>query len=175
MSLGNNRSEKDSQKRNLSHDFAVTNGSEKLGGYAFTVGNDFTGYAFIDTPQPLPEDTQVKIDLIMPLDKLKSMKGENIRVRIPGVMVRNDKDRTAINVDGNSQVLSAELSGVSSNQLTTREKEILDKIAHGSSNRDIADELYISLHTVKTHIYNIFKKIDVSNRIQAALWKEKYI
>ena len=62
------------------------------------------------------------------------------------------------------------LTGEISNTLTQREQEILDKVAHGNSNKDIADELYISRHTVKTHIYNIFRKIDVSSRIQAALW-----
>ena len=174
MSLEKSTSERVSLE--LPHKFSAISGGEKQGGYEFTIGNDCTGYAFIDAPQPLPEDTQVKIDLVMPLDKLKSLKGNSIRVRIPGVMVRNSKDRTTINFNGNSrQVLSAELSGVSSNVLTTREKEILDKIAQGSRNKDIADELYISLHTVKTHIYNIFKKIDVSNRIQAVLWKAKYI
>ena len=173
MSLEKSTSERASLQ--LPHKFSAISGREEQGGYEFTIGNDCTGYAFIDAPQPLPEDTQVKIDLVMPLDKLKLLKGKSIRVRIPGEMVRNDKDRSTINFDGNSQVLSAELTGVSSNGLTAREKEILDKIAHGNSNKDIADELYISLHTVKTHIYNIFRKIDVSSRIQAVLWKARYI
>ena len=59
------------------------------------------------------------------------------------------------------------------NTLTSREREILTLIATGSSNQQIADELYISPHTVKTHIYNIFKKIKVSGRLQAALWAVK--
>jgi len=54
--------------------------------------------------------------------------------------------------------------------LTNREREILALIAGGLSNQEIADELCVSRHTVKTHLYNIFKKIGVPNRFQAALW-----
>ncbi len=54
--------------------------------------------------------------------------------------------------------------------ISFREKEILQLVAVGMSNTEIATEMAISLHTVKTHIYNIYKKIDVSNRLQAALW-----
>ena len=57
--------------------------------------------------------------------------------------------------------------------LTPREVEILTMIATGATNAMIADKLYISPHTVKTHIYNIFKKIDVPNRLQASLWGAK--
>jgi LuxR family transcriptional regulator, positive regulator of biofilm formation len=54
--------------------------------------------------------------------------------------------------------------------LTSREKEILTLITAGCHNSEIGEKLYISKHTVKTHIYNLFKKIDVPNRFQAALW-----
>jgi DNA-binding CsgD family transcriptional regulator len=57
--------------------------------------------------------------------------------------------------------------------LTTREIEIITMIATGAANADIADKLCISCHTVKTHLYNIFKKINVPNRLQAALWVAK--
>lgn len=54
--------------------------------------------------------------------------------------------------------------------LTSREIEILTFISTGSTNEEMADKMCISTNTVKTHIYNIFKKISVENRLQAALW-----
>jgi DNA-binding NarL/FixJ family response regulator len=57
--------------------------------------------------------------------------------------------------------------------LTPREIEILSLVAIGAKNEEIAEKLFISSNTVKTHIYNIFKKIDVPNRLQAALWAAK--
>lgn len=62
------------------------------------------------------------------------------------------------------------LPGENGTALTHRETEILAMIAVGSTNEEVADKLCISPHTVKTHIYNIFKKINVPNRLQAALW-----
>lgn len=57
--------------------------------------------------------------------------------------------------------------------LTERQTEILAMIAVGSNNDEIAERLCISPHTVKTHLYKIFKKINVPNRVQAALWASK--
>jgi DNA-binding NarL/FixJ family response regulator len=51
--------------------------------------------------------------------------------------------------------------------LTTREREILDLIASGSSNAQIAQRLYLSAKTVRNNITNIFRKLDVTDRAQA--------
>ncbi|MBN1669295.1 MAG: hypothetical protein JW862_19535 [Anaerolineales bacterium] len=52
-------------------------------------------------------------------------------------------------------------------ELSEREIEVLELIANGYSNKEIADTLYIALSTVKSHINNIYRKLDVSKRTQA--------
>jgi NarL family two-component system response regulator LiaR len=51
--------------------------------------------------------------------------------------------------------------------ISKREKEVLDLIAGGLSNQEIADKLFVSLNTVKSHSSNLFQKLDVSRRTQA--------
>lgn len=50
-------------------------------------------------------------------------------------------------------------------KLTPRERELIELIYAGKSNKEIADTLFLSESTVKTHIYNIFRKMDVKNRV----------
>lgn len=59
------------------------------------------------------------------------------------------------------------------NELTRREMEVLKLIAEGLFNKEIAAKLDISERTVKNHVSNIFKKIDVSDRTQAAVFAIK--
>lgn len=56
---------------------------------------------------------------------------------------------------------------ISQLELSKRELEILSLLAQGHSNQEIAAKLFISLSTVKTHIQNLFEKLDVKRRIQA--------
>lgn len=58
--------------------------------------------------------------------------------------------------------------------LTNREKEVLQLIAQGKSNQEIADELFITLKTVKTHVSNILSKLEVEDRTQAAIYAFKH-
>ena len=57
--------------------------------------------------------------------------------------------------------------------LTGREKEVLIEVANGMFNKEIATSLHISERTVKNHISNIFKKLNVSDRTQAAVFAIK--
>ncbi|KRM88280.1 response regulator transcription factor [Lacticaseibacillus thailandensis] len=58
--------------------------------------------------------------------------------------------------------------------LTNREREVLDLIAQGKSNQEIADELFITLKTVKTHVSNILAKLEVDDRTKAALYAVRH-
>lgn len=58
--------------------------------------------------------------------------------------------------------------------LTAREMEILKLIADGKSNKVIAEELFITIKTVKTHITNILSKLDVEDRTQAAVYAHRH-
>lgn len=60
-----------------------------------------------------------------------------------------------------------DISQISEFDLSKRELEILSLLAGGHSNQEIAEKLFISLSTVKTHIQNIYQKLDVKRRTQA--------
>ena len=57
--------------------------------------------------------------------------------------------------------------------LTRRESEILELIAAGLSNKEIAKELHLSLHTVKNHVHRILDKLEVKNRYEAIRFAHK--
>jgi DNA-binding CsgD family transcriptional regulator len=56
-------------------------------------------------------------------------------------------------------------------QLTTRENDVLNLIAQGASNKEIARKLALSVHTVERHIANIYSKIGVRNRAEATAYQ----
>lgn len=58
---------------------------------------------------------------------------------------------------------------LSAADLTRREQEVLELLARGLDNHQIADALFLSQHTVKNHVSNILVKLQVENRIQAAV------
>ena len=58
--------------------------------------------------------------------------------------------------------------------LSQREREVLQLIARGQSNREIAEHLFLSETTVKTHVTNILQKLNVKSRTQAALYAMRH-
>ena len=73
----------------------------------------------------------------------------------------------------NSRMINRDVEKEKLKSLTKREIEVLKDIAAGSLNKEIAINLGISERTVKNHISNIFKKIDVADRTQAAVFAIK--
>lgn len=70
----------------------------------------------------------------------------------------------------NSRLINRDIDKERIESLTKREVEILKQIAGGRFNKEIADNLDITERTVKNHISNLFKKIDVNDRTQAAVF-----
>ena len=73
----------------------------------------------------------------------------------------------------NNYLVKKDNDSIIIDSLTKREIEVLKLLAVGSFNKDIAENLGISERTVKNHISNIFKKINVSDRTQAAVFAIK--
>lgn len=73
----------------------------------------------------------------------------------------------------NNRLVARDVDRDKVDSLTNRELEVLAQIANGMFNKEIATSLNISERTVKNHISNIFKKIDVSDRTQAAVFAIK--
>lgn len=70
----------------------------------------------------------------------------------------------------NQKIKSREEDSIKIESLTERETEVLKLVSNGMYNKEIAEKLQISERTVKNHLFNIFKKIDVTDRTQAALF-----
>ena len=50
--------------------------------------------------------------------------------------------------------------------LTQKQKEVICLLLEGKSNKEIENELFISIHTVRNHIYNIYKRLGIKNRVE---------
>ncbi len=72
--------------------------------------------------------------------------------------IKNSNKNNSINIDKKI------------NQLTKRQREVFDLIQQGKSNKEIIDNLFIELSTLKTHINNIYKTLEISNRKEAKIF-----
>ena len=64
---------------------------------------------------------------------------------------------------------TADVNKLGKTGISKREYEILELIAQGLSNQEIASKMFLSVHTIKTHITNLFTKLDVKRRTQAVV------
>ncbi len=88
----------------------------------------------------------------------------NLLARIEAVLRRTKRTSP---ISKNENVTNVQTKNF--NSLTKREKDVLLLVTQGESNKSIADKLVLSEVTVKSHLNNIFKKLNVTNRTQAVL------
>lgn len=93
-----------------------------------------------------------------------------------GVAVRSAVAGQSVLSSSMAARLVAELSTpsrVPASRLSERQFEILQLVADGFTNREIAERLYLSPHTVKRHVANILARLHLRNRVDAALFAER--
>ncbi|MFL5751982.1 MAG: response regulator transcription factor [Bacteroidia bacterium] len=108
----------------------------------FTVLGVWTGLKLVKPKVKIVKEVEVKEVIIK-------------EIEIKEIMIRN---KDAFELD---QKLLKELA------ISKREYEVLELIAGGLSNQEIADKLFVSLNTIKTHSSNLFEKLGVERRTQA--------
>ncbi|MCM3386989.1 response regulator transcription factor [Ureibacillus chungkukjangi] len=120
--------------------------------------------SFLDDDKVYPALEAGAVSYILKTSNAKQI-AEAIRKTINGETVLEPEVTTKMitRMRGNANVPLHE-------QLTEREMEVLLLVAQGKTNQDIANELFIALKTVKTHVSNILAKLDVQDRTQAVVY-----
>jgi DNA-binding NarL/FixJ family response regulator len=67
----------------------------------------------------------------------------------------------------------SKLNKYASEELTPKELEVMEKIAEGKTNKQIGDELFVSVNTIKTHLKNLFIKLDIGSRSEVLVLLNK--
>ena len=84
---------------------SVTGGSKKVKEHKVLTENVSSGGAFVNTKKPLPIGSEVDIEMIIPLERLRKIEGKKVSVRVSGVVVRSGKSGMAINFDETYEIL----------------------------------------------------------------------
>lgn len=77
-------------------------------------------------------------------------------------------------ISGSYQRTDAAPSFIEPEVLTAREQQVLELLARGYSNRQIADELIIGVRTAETHVDRVLRKLELENRAQAVVWAHEH-
>jgi DNA-binding NarL/FixJ family response regulator len=106
---------------------------------------------------------------------LKDNEPRNISIAIRivasgGAIIDRDLLATSLEQLGGEARVTPGLAGMQPSDLTQQERRVLVLIAKGHNNASIAETLDITRNTVKSHLHNIFAKLEVTNRTQAAIW-----
>ena len=104
---------------------------------------------------------------------LKDSESSELKKAIQSVLEGENYIQPSLIPALNNQLVNRDIEKDKISLLTNRELEVLIQVANGMFNKEIATNLNISERTVKNHISNIFKKIDVSDRTQAAVFAIK--
>ena len=101
---------------------------------------------------------------------LKDSESSELKKAILSVVDGEDYIQPSLIPILNAKMIDRDMDSEKIEKLTKRELEVLKLLAVGMYNKGVADELHISERTVKNHVSSIFKKIDVSDRTQAAVF-----
>ena len=104
---------------------------------------------------------------------LKDSESSELKKAIRAVLSGENYIQASLIPALNNRLANRDIDKDKIDSLTSRELEVLIQVANGMINKEIATNLNISERTVKNHISNIFKKIDVSDRTQAAVFAIK--
>ena len=104
---------------------------------------------------------------------LKDSKSSELKKAIQSVLSGDNYIQASLIPALNNRLANRDIDKDKIDLLTDRELEVLIGVANGMINKEIATNLNISERTVKNHVSNIFKKIDVSDRTQAAVFAIK--
>ena len=101
---------------------------------------------------------------------LKDSESAELKKAIVAVMNGDSYIQPSLIPVFNAKMIDRDTDSVKIESLTKRELEVLKNLSYGMYNKEIAEKLEISERTVKNHISNIFKKIEVTDRTQAAVF-----
>lgn len=104
---------------------------------------------------------------------LKDSESAELKRAIQSIMSGENYIQASLIPALNNRLANRDIDKDKIDSLTSRELEVLIQVANGMINKEIATSLNISERTVKNHVSNIFKKIDVSDRTQAAVFAIK--